>query len=261
MLAGAIGPGAPQGIHVVGVGKVLRIIRRRLVREVLTPRGEVVYLDAGLSFRDNLQRAKAARHTRFPLCEEHFDRTIGLVHIKDILAQLDEGEPSLLAIKKELVVVPEMMPLEMLLTRFRDQRSHLAVVLDEFGGNVGIVTLQRVIAEVIGQLSDELGLGRWEFGRLAADEFLVDSAWPFTRCATWCEYRISLSTAHSGSLLMRISFAYLRSVEAFGSLRLDSLAESISHIILSPGWSLLAPVLRIWNTLGRVAFRWRRAFT
>jgi CBS domain containing-hemolysin-like protein len=57
-----------------------------------------------------------------------------------------------------------MMPLEKLLTRFRDQQAHLAVVVDEFGVNVGIVTLQRVIAEVIGQLSDELGLGRWEFG-------------------------------------------------------------------------------------------------
>jgi CBS domain containing-hemolysin-like protein len=149
-------------------------IRRRLVREVMTPRGEVIYLDVGLSFRDNLQRAKVARHTRFPLCEDHFDRTIGLVHIKDILAQLDEREPSLLAIKKELVVVPEMMPLEMLLTRFRDQRSHLAVVLDEFGGNVGIVTLQHVIAEVIGQLPDEFGLERREFQRLSEDEFLVD---------------------------------------------------------------------------------------
>jgi CBS domain containing-hemolysin-like protein len=58
-------------------------MRRRLVREVMTPRGEVVYLDSGLSFRDNLQRAKTARHTRFPLCADHFDRTIGLVHIKD----------------------------------------------------------------------------------------------------------------------------------------------------------------------------------
>jgi CBS domain containing-hemolysin-like protein len=149
-------------------------MRRRLVREVMTPRGEVVYLASGLSFRDNLQRVKTARHTRFPLCADHFDRTIGLVHIKDILAQLDEPEPSLLAIKKELVVVPEMMPLEMLLTRFRDQRLHLAVVLDEFGGNVGIVTLQHVIAEVIGQLADEFGLERREFQRLGEDEFLVD---------------------------------------------------------------------------------------
>jgi CBS domain containing-hemolysin-like protein len=149
-------------------------MRRRLVREVMTQRGEVVYLDASLSFGDNLERAKTARHTRFPLCADHFDRTIGLVHIKDVLAQLDEPEPSLLAIKKELLVVPEMMPLEKLLTRFRDQQAHLAVVLDEFGGNVGIVTLQDVIAEVLGQLPDEFGLERREFERLNEEEFLVD---------------------------------------------------------------------------------------
>jgi CBS domain containing-hemolysin-like protein len=149
-------------------------IRRRLVREVMTPRGDVVYLDVSLSFRDNLQRAKEARHTRFPLCMEHFDRTIGLVHIKDILAQVDEPEPSLLAIKRELLIVPEMMPLEKLLTRFRDQHAHLAVVVDEFGGNVGIVTLQRVVAEVIGRLPDEFGLGRRKFERLDEDGFLVD---------------------------------------------------------------------------------------
>ena len=125
-------------------------IRRRLVREVMTPRGEVVYLDTSLSFRDNLQRAKTARHTRFPLCIGHFDHAIGLIHIKDMLAHLDEPEPSLLAIKKDLVVVPEMLPLERLLTRFRDQRAHLALVVDEFGGNAGVVTLQHVIAEVIG---------------------------------------------------------------------------------------------------------------
>jgi CBS domain containing-hemolysin-like protein len=149
-------------------------MRRRLVREVMTPRGEVVYLDTGLTFRDNLERAKAARHTRFPLCAGHFDHTIGLVHIKDMLAQLDEPEPSLLAIKRELVVAPEMMPLENLLTLLRDRQAHLAVVVDEFGGNVGIVTLQHVIAEVIGQLPDEFGLERREFQRLGEGEFLVD---------------------------------------------------------------------------------------
>jgi CBS domain containing-hemolysin-like protein len=133
-------------------------MRRRFVREVMTPRGEVVYLDTGLSFRENLERAKKARHTRFPLCAGYFDRAIGLVHIKEMLTQLDEPEPSLLAIKRDLVVVPEMMPLEKLLTRFRDRQAHLAVVVDEFGGNVGIVTLRHVIAEVIGQLPDEFGL-------------------------------------------------------------------------------------------------------
>jgi CBS domain containing-hemolysin-like protein len=151
-------------------------IRRRLVREVMTPRGEVVHLDTNLSFRDNLQRAKTARHTRFPLCIGRFDHAIGLIHIKDMLAQLDESEPSLLAIKKELVVVPEMLPLERLLTRFRDQRAHLALVVDEFGGNAGIVTLQDVVAEVIGDMPDDLGLERPEFQRLSQDEFLMDGS-------------------------------------------------------------------------------------
>ena len=148
-------------------------IRRRLVREVMTPRGKVVYLDDSLSFRENLQRAKAARHTRFPLCVEHFDR-IGLVHIKEILAQVDEPEPSLLAIKREPLLVPEMMPLEKLLTRFRDRQAHLAMVVDEFGGNVGIVTLQYLVAEVIGRLPDEFGLGRRKFQRLDEGGFLVE---------------------------------------------------------------------------------------
>ena len=68
---------------------------RLIVREVITPRGEVVYLDTNLPFRDNLRRAKVARHTRFPLCVGHFDHAIGLIDIKDLLVQLDEPEPSL----------------------------------------------------------------------------------------------------------------------------------------------------------------------
>ena len=147
---------------------------RRVVREVMTPRGEVVYLDVNLSFYENLERAKAARHTRFPLCVGHLDRTIGLVHIKDMLAQLDDPKPSLLAIKRELLAVPEMMPLEKLLTRFCAQQAHLALVVDEFGASAGIVTLQDVIAEVIGPLPDEFGQERSEFQRLSDDEFLVD---------------------------------------------------------------------------------------
>jgi len=148
-------------------------MRRRLVREIMTPRGEVVYLDVNLPFRENLERAKAARHTRFPLCAEHLDRTIGLVHIKDMLAQLEEPNPSLLTIKRELLVVPEMMSLEKLLMRFRARRGHLVLVVDEFGASAGIVTLQDVIAEVLGPLPDEFGLDleHQEFERLNEEEF------------------------------------------------------------------------------------------
>jgi CBS domain containing-hemolysin-like protein len=149
---------------------------------------------------------KTVRHTRFPLCAEHFDHTIGLVHIKDILAQLDEREPSLLAIKRELVIVPEMMPLEKLLTRFRDLQAHLAVVVDEFGGNLGIVTLQQIIAEVIGQLPDEFGLERQEFERLNEEEFLVDGSLPLHELGdlTGLEWKDEDVTSIGGYVVRRL---------------------------------------------------------
>jgi CBS domain containing-hemolysin-like protein len=181
-------------------------IRRRVVREVMTPRPEVVHLDVGLSFRENLQRAKEALHTRFPLCEGHFDNAIGLVHIKDMLAQLDEPEPSLLAIKKELLIVPEMLPLEKLLARFRDRHGYFAVVVDEFGSNVGIVTLQHVIDEVIGQLPDEFGRDRPEFQRVTEDEFIVEGALPIheIRDLAGLKWRDENVTTVGGYVVQRI---------------------------------------------------------
>jgi CBS domain containing-hemolysin-like protein len=98
----------------------------------------------------------------------------GVIHIKDVLAQLDEPEPSLLTIKKELLIVPEMLRLEKLLSLFRHKHAHLAVVLDEYGGNAGIVTLQDVIAEVIGDIPDEFSRERQEFHQVSENEFLVD---------------------------------------------------------------------------------------
>ena len=95
-----------------------------------------------------------------------------------MLAQLEELNPSLLTIKRELLVVPEMMSLEKLLMRFRARRGHLVLVVDEFGASAGIVTLQDVIAEVLGPLPDEFGLDleHQEFERLNEEEFLVDGA-------------------------------------------------------------------------------------
>lgn len=151
-------------------------LRKRVVRDITTPRKEVVFLNTEDSFNENLTRAIQSRHTRFPLCDGHLDNAIGLVHIKDLLSQMRETAPNLTKIRRDLLPVPEMMPLERLLTFFLSKHAHIALVLDEYGGTVGVVTLDNVLEEIVGDIQDEFDNESQEFKRVNADEFLVDGA-------------------------------------------------------------------------------------
>lgn len=148
-------------------------MRRRVVRDIMTPRGEVVFLDIGEDFETNLKVAVDSGHTRFPLCKEHLDNTIGLVHIKDLMREIQKPDKSLVALKRDLLPVPEMMSLEKLLKLFLGKHAHLAVVVDEFGGTVGVVTLDDVLAELVGEIQDEFDIEETEFRRISDDEFVA----------------------------------------------------------------------------------------
>jgi CBS domain containing-hemolysin-like protein len=148
--------------------------RRRVVRDIMTPRGDVVYLDMQDSFDANVQVAIESGHTRFPLVQGHLDNTVGLIHIKDLMREMKNDRHDLLAIKRELMPVPEFMPLQKLLRQFLAKRSHFAVVVDEYGGAVGIVTLDNVVGELVGEIKDEFDLEQVkDFVRLNDEEFVV----------------------------------------------------------------------------------------
>ncbi len=151
-------------------------MRDRVVRDITTPRGEVMFLNTEDTFEENLKAAQESRHTRFPLCEGHLDQTIGQVHIKDLFTLLRDTAPNLHSIKRELLAVPEMMPLEKLLTFFLAKHAHLALVIDEFGGTVGIVTLDNVLEELVGDIQDEFDAEKPELRKLAEDEFVVEGS-------------------------------------------------------------------------------------
>ncbi len=164
--------------EVTPLGKELLInaldLRRRVVRDIMTPRGDVVYLDMDESFEENLVKAQKSRHTRFPLCKVYLDNPVGLLHIKDLLGLVREERPDLMSVKRDLLVVPEMMPLERLLTTFLSKHAHLGMVVDEFGGSMGIVTLDNVLAEIVGDIHDEFDAEQSEFKQLNPDEFEVE---------------------------------------------------------------------------------------
>ncbi|HXA09871.1 MAG TPA: hemolysin family protein [Chthoniobacterales bacterium] len=149
-------------------------MRRRVVRDIMTPRGEVVYLDIEESFDENVKKALESRHTRFPLCRGHLDNTIGLIHIKELVPLMRDPHPDLAKIKRELIPVPEMMSLEKLLNFFLVRHAHLAVVVDEYGGTVGIVTMENVLEELVGDIQDEFDTEKAEFRKINDHEFMVN---------------------------------------------------------------------------------------
>jgi CBS domain containing-hemolysin-like protein len=151
-------------------------LRRRVVRDIMTPRGEVVYLDIEENFDANVKKAIDSRHTRFPLCRGHLDNTLGLIHIKELVPMMRDAHPDLMRIKRELIPVPEMMSLEKLLNLFLSRHAHLAVVVDEFGGTVGMVTLENILEELVGDIQDEFDAEKEEFRKINENEFTVDGA-------------------------------------------------------------------------------------
>ncbi len=151
-------------------------LRRRVVRDIMTPRGEVVYLDLEEDFESNVTKALESRHTRFPLCRGHLDNTVGLVHIKELVPLMRDPHPDLMRIRRDLMPVPEMMSLEKLLNLFLGKHAHLAVVVDEFGGTVGMVTMENVLEELVGDIQDEFDTDKEEFRKISENEFVVDGA-------------------------------------------------------------------------------------
>ena len=145
------------------------------VKDVMTPRSEVVFLDLDTEFQENLKQAIASKHTRFPLVKGHLDEAEGLIHIKDVLRLMNNEEPDLMEIRRELKMVPATMKLDDLLKYFLKERAQLALVLDEFGDASGLVFMDNIMAELVGDIHDEFDEEEeTDFLRINKEEFVVE---------------------------------------------------------------------------------------
>ena len=147
-------------------------LRHRTAREVMRPRHEITAFDYTAPVAECLALAEKTRYSRFPLCADgDLDKTLGIVHIKDLYALRDKARTAadLLPVARPLIYVPETAQLDKLLRRFLDRKSHFAVVVDEFGGTVGIVTLENTIEALVGQIQDEFDAEATQFVRKSDD--------------------------------------------------------------------------------------------
>jgi len=149
-----------QGVFQEEQGEMVEAILdlgQQLVRQVMIPRTEMVAVEAETTLRQIIQLTSESGYTKFPVYDDSLDQIIGVVHLKDLLpAMLSPGHQNLTArmLAREALFVPETLTVRDLLKRFRTARQHIAIVMDEFGGTGGLVTLEDLMEEIVGEVSD-----------------------------------------------------------------------------------------------------------
>lgn len=132
-------------------------LRSSTADEIMTPRTDIVAAEVNSDLQQVLQIITSGGHTRIPVYEDNIDNIVGLIYAKDLLAEIgkDPVDFKLREKMRKVYFVPESKSLRALLHEFQNQKLHIAIVLDEYGGTAGIVTLEDILEELVGEITDE----------------------------------------------------------------------------------------------------------
>jgi CBS domain containing-hemolysin-like protein len=148
-----------------------------LVRQVMIPRTEITAVEADLPLTEIIPLISESTYTKFPVYDDDLDNILGIIHVKDLLRTMQESgwqNSTARSLVRDPMYVPETLPVSTLLHRFRDDRQHIAIVLDEFGGTGGLVTLEDLLEEIVGEVSDPFDQFTPEIETMPDGSLLVD---------------------------------------------------------------------------------------
>jgi CBS domain containing-hemolysin-like protein len=165
--------GAPQLIRSIFE------LNEKSCRDVMVPRTEVVSLASNAPIEEILQLIAEENHSRIPVYKDDVDHIVGILHVRDLVPMLQNPELIVMSdLLRPAVYVPWVKPIGDLLRDMQRQRIHMAVVVDEYGGFSGIVTLEDILREIVGDIRDEFDEEVRAFEKQADDSFLVDAMLP-----------------------------------------------------------------------------------
>ncbi|HPC77696.1 MAG TPA: hemolysin family protein, partial [bacterium] len=147
-----------------------------LAREVMVPRVDIVALDVNSSFDEAIDTINMSGHSRIPVYDETIDNIVGIIYAKDLLKFFgSKNPPPLRSIMRAPYYVPETKPIDELFREMRAQKVHMAIIIDEYGGTAGLVTIEDILEELVGEIMDEYDINEEAMiERVALDEIIVD---------------------------------------------------------------------------------------
>jgi len=170
--------GNKEGVLAREEGDMLESVfefRETLVKEVMVARTKICSLEKNASLDEVLAQIKEQNHSRWPVYEDNIDNVIGIFHSKDLIGTLESSKNNfyLMDYVRPALFVPDMMKLRTLLKEFKHGKAHLAIVVDEYGGTAGIISLEDILEEIVGEIHDEYDNAEEEqlFRRIDANNF------------------------------------------------------------------------------------------
>jgi putative hemolysin len=148
-----------------------------VVRQVMMPRTEIIAFEADMPLDQIIDLTTKYSYTKFPVYEGDIDQVIGVVHVKELIQRMKDPACQVCTARdlaRETLFVPESIPVKSLLKEFRQSHQHLAIVLDEFGGTAGLVTLEDLLEEIVGEVSAPFDTGTPEIQHLPDGSYLID---------------------------------------------------------------------------------------
>ncbi len=180
-------------------------LEEKTARRIMVPRPDIVYLSLSRPLEDNLRIARQAGHTRYPLCQDDLTTVQGMIHVKDLFrgGVAATSRPDLKRMARPVPFLPETLRLDQLLVEFQRNRTHLAMLLDEYGSVVGMVSLENVLEELVGPIQDEFDRETPQVEHLADGGFEMDASVPLDIFAEACQIEVPETDAETaGGLIL-----------------------------------------------------------
>ena len=145
------------------------------VKEIMVPRVDIIGIELGTSMKEVIEIIRKSGHSRIPLYRNSLDEIIGIIYAKDLLTYASKGEEiDLSTIARKSYFIPENIKIDDLLGQMRKRKLHIAIVADEYGGTSGLVTMEDIIEEIVGEIEDEYDFEAPPIVKISEREYLVD---------------------------------------------------------------------------------------
>ena len=151
-------------------------VHKKTVDDVMVPRGEIIFIDQNINKENIIKIINKEAHSRMPVVKKDLEHCLGMVHIKDLFKKINNKSFNIKSLLREVIYIPSATPVFNLLQKMKKQNIHLAIVMDEFNSVTGLVTIEDLVEEIVGEIEDEHDKDEAPMFRQKNNNIIMDAA-------------------------------------------------------------------------------------